>query len=86
MLHWLKGNPKKFKTLVCNRIAEIIDAVPKERWKHVASGDNPSDCHQLHCLNTNCGGKDRNGSIWRVLNGQNQQFTLNPYPKMRKWA
>ena len=44
VLYWLKGNPKKFKTFVGNRIAEVIDAVPKERWRHVASGHNPADC------------------------------------------
>ena len=44
VLNWLVGNPRRFKTYVGNRISEIVDQIPPDRWNHVASGDNPADC------------------------------------------
>jgi transposase InsO family protein len=44
VLSWLRGNPRRFKTYVGNRVSEIVDKIPPERWKHVVSGDNPADC------------------------------------------
>ncbi len=44
VLDWLVGNPRKFRTYVGNRISEIVDKVPPDRWNHVASADNPADC------------------------------------------
>ena len=43
VLCWLKGNPRRFKTFVGNRVSNVIDLVPSERWRHVRSGDNPAD-------------------------------------------
>ena len=44
VLNWLTGNPRRFKTYVGNRVSEIIDRIPPDRWSHVVSADNPADC------------------------------------------
>lgn len=44
VLSWLSGSPRRFKTYVGNRVSEIIDRIPPERWNHVVSADNPADC------------------------------------------
>lgn len=44
MLSWLAGNPRRFKTFVGNRVSEIVDHLPPECWRHVASEENPADC------------------------------------------
>ena len=44
VLSWLAGNPRRFKTFVGNRVAQIISDIPVERWKHVAGTENPADC------------------------------------------
>ena len=44
VLSWLSGNPQRFRTYVGNRIAQIVNRIPPERWKHVAGTDNPADC------------------------------------------
>ena len=37
-------DPRRFKTYVGNRVAQIISEIPSERWKHVTGTDNPADC------------------------------------------
>ena len=44
VLTWLTGNPRQFKTYVGNRISFIIDQLPPDCWRHVASTQNPADC------------------------------------------
>ena len=44
VLGWLTGNPRRFKTYVGNRVSEIMESVPPDKWSHVASQDNPADC------------------------------------------
>ena len=44
VLHWLSGNPRRFKTYVGNRVSVIVDKIAPERWNHVSSCDNPADC------------------------------------------
>lgn len=44
VLSWLTGNPRRFKTFVGNRVSQIIDCIPPDRWKHVAGIENPADC------------------------------------------
>ena len=44
VLNWLVGKPRRFKTYVGNRISEIVDQIPPDRWNHVASADNLADC------------------------------------------
>ena len=44
VLSWLTGNPRRFKTCVGNRVAEIVDRIPSDRWRHVPGASNPADC------------------------------------------
>lgn len=44
VLGWIKGNPRRFKTFVGNRVSELIDSVPPKCWGHVNGIDNPADC------------------------------------------
>ena len=44
VLDWLKGNPRRFKQFVGNRISVIMDVIPPEKWNHVNGVDNPADC------------------------------------------
>ena len=44
VLSWLKGNPRRFKTFVGNRISEIMELAPPEQWRHVPGSLNPADC------------------------------------------
>ncbi len=36
VLHWLAGNPCRFKTFVGNRVLTIMDLTPPDRWHHVS--------------------------------------------------
>ncbi|KMQ82937.1 hypothetical protein RF55_21411 [Lasius niger] len=40
----MRGHPSKWKTSVANRVADIQRTLPKARWHHVPSQDNPADC------------------------------------------
>ena len=40
----LRGNPRRFKPFVGNRIAEISETIPSGFWRHVQGVDNPADC------------------------------------------
>lgn len=67
VLNWLSGSPRRFKTYVGNRVSEIVDKIPPDRWNHVSSADNPADCASRgyflrNCLSIICGGKDHRGS------------------------
>ena len=44
VLAWLKGNPHRFKVYVGNRVAQILELIPADRWSHVVSEDNPANC------------------------------------------
>ena len=44
VLSWMRGNPRRFKTYVGNRISSILDLIPPERWKHIRGVENPADC------------------------------------------
>jgi hypothetical protein len=44
VLSWLTGNPHRLKTYVANRVTEILDVAPSDRWNHVRTEDNPADC------------------------------------------
>ncbi len=43
VLTWIKSCPKKFKSFVSVRVAEIQESVNVESFKHVKSEDNPAD-------------------------------------------
>ena len=44
VLDWLKGNPRRFKQFVGNRISIMMDLLPPERCRHVNKVENPADC------------------------------------------
>ncbi len=44
VLYWLDGNPRRLKTFVGNRVANILEMLPPTAWRHVPSQDNPADC------------------------------------------
>ena len=44
VLHWLSGNPRRFKTCVGNRVSSIVEQIPLNRWNHVIGVENPADC------------------------------------------
>ena len=43
VLSWLRGNPRRFKTFVGNRVSEVMELIPPNRWQHVKGSDNPAD-------------------------------------------
>ena len=43
VLGWLSGNPHQFKTFVGNRVSNVMELVPPERWHHVSVEENPAD-------------------------------------------
>ncbi|XP_038106574.1 uncharacterized protein LOC119766211 [Culex quinquefasciatus] len=44
VLHWLSAHPRKWKTYVANRTSAILEVLPRDRWSHVRSENNPADC------------------------------------------
>jgi hypothetical protein len=54
VLGWLAAPPYKWETFVANKIAEVQDVFPRNRWDYVNSEDNPADCASrgisYHCL------------------------------------
>ena len=44
VLSWLNGDPKRFKTYVCNRVSNIVELIGPDRWRHVCGAENPADC------------------------------------------
>ena len=44
VLGWLRGDPRRFKVFVGNRVSEILDLVSPKARRYVASKDNPADC------------------------------------------
>ncbi|GBM38557.1 hypothetical protein AVEN_110218-1 [Araneus ventricosus] len=43
VLHWIKNNPPRWKTLVQNRVTEIQEKTPPEVWNHCPGCENPAD-------------------------------------------
>ena len=43
VLYWIYGSSQRFKTFEANRIGEIQEHVPPEKWAHVISEENPAD-------------------------------------------
>ena len=44
VLAWLRGDPRRFKVFVGNRVSEILELILPKAWRHVAGKDNPADC------------------------------------------
>ena len=43
VLVWLKGNPRKLKQFISNRISLIMELILSTRWSHVNGVDNLAD-------------------------------------------
>lgn len=43
VLRWLRGEPKRWKVFVENRVNKIIDITTDIQWRHVGTHDNPAD-------------------------------------------
>lgn len=43
-LAWIRGEPRRWKEFVANRVAEIQDSIPPAHWRHINGRDNPADC------------------------------------------
>ncbi|KFD60347.1 hypothetical protein M514_10986 [Trichuris suis] len=43
VLHWLKSTGNRFCTFVENRVSEILDVAPSNRWRFVPGKENPAD-------------------------------------------
>lgn len=43
VLHWIRGEARKWKTFVANRVREIQDSCETSKWAHVRTEDNPAD-------------------------------------------
>ena len=43
VLHWLDNLPGKWQTFVANRVAQIQEVIPREKWFHVPTEVNPAD-------------------------------------------
>ena len=43
VLSWLDGNPRDYQVFVTNRVAQILDTIPPQHWKHIPTGQNPAD-------------------------------------------
>ena len=66
VLHWLSGNPRRFKTFVGNRVSDIISTIAPEKWSHVPSAQNPADCASCGILPSELVEHElwRNGPSW----------------------
>ncbi len=40
---WLTEHPSKWKTFISNRCSEILEILPRCKWNHVRSKENPAD-------------------------------------------
>ena len=43
VLYWIHGSSQRLKTFEANRIGEIQENVPPERWNHTSGEENPAD-------------------------------------------
>ncbi|XP_055715552.1 uncharacterized protein LOC129809615 [Phlebotomus papatasi] len=43
VLHWLAGEPQRWKKFVAHRVKEVQEQLPREHWYHVPSKLNPAD-------------------------------------------
>ncbi|KAF8796627.1 hypothetical protein HNY73_000981 [Argiope bruennichi] len=43
ILSWIKGDPNRWKTFICNRTTDILQYIIPTRWRHWPGTDNPVD-------------------------------------------
>jgi len=58
-LAWIRGNPNRWKTFVCNSFTEIFEYTAPFQWRHCPGSENPADilsrglhAHDLTTSNT----------------------------------
>lgn len=44
VLSWLASHPRRWKTFIANRTANILSFLSRNHWRHVQSSHNPADC------------------------------------------
>ena len=49
VLQWIAQLPRTWSTFVANRVAKIQEVLPRSRWKHVPSLENPADLASRGC-------------------------------------
>lgn len=42
-LGWIRSNPNRWKTFICNRVTEIQNFTTPSQWRHCPGQDNPAD-------------------------------------------
>ncbi len=50
VLQWLAQLPKTWKAFVANRVSQIQATLPRSKWRHVPSMDNPADLASRGCV------------------------------------
>lgn len=60
-LHWIKGEPAKWKPFIRNRAVFIRQLISPDRWFYVKSAENPADLVSRGCEF----GELQNNSLWR---------------------
>lgn len=43
VLHWLRGEPQKWKIFIANRIIKIQETSDPNQWHHISTRENPAD-------------------------------------------
>ena len=43
-LYWIQSSPHRWQTFVANRVVQVTDNFPADRFFHVAGSQNPADC------------------------------------------
>ncbi|KRY45546.1 hypothetical protein T03_9972 [Trichinella britovi] len=49
VLSWIRGDPRRWKPFVANRIQEILSRTEPSQWRHCPTADNPADKLSLGC-------------------------------------
>ena len=49
VLQWIAQLPETWSTSVANRVSKIQEVLPRSRWKHVPSLENPADLASRGC-------------------------------------
>ena len=65
-LAWIRGDPNRWKTFVCNRVTEIVECTAPSQWRHCPGSDNPADflSRGLHTHDLSTSQTWWNGPVW----------------------
>jgi len=65
-LAWGRGDPKSWKTFVCNRVTQILEYTAPSQWRHCPGSENPADIlsHALHAHDLTTSTTWWNGPVW----------------------